>query len=227
MGGDCTRCLSSFIGEGKKLPLILRGFCDMLTTEVVAREEKYVRGFDMVLSPIRYDNLNPRQKEAYNFQKVSGLLADFGFITIRLTDDWQGADFIAQHINGREFLKVQLKGRCSLAKKYSGKNVHICFPDRGAWYLVPHDELVEWHRERNLVINTPSWEKGEYNFPLLSKSLSRHIENYRISPRDSSLLTEGYLGQRAKQGSKKAFLAALRHVPDVEPDPQDKLWAIS
>jgi hypothetical protein len=35
------------------------------------------------------------------------VLADYGFLTMRLSDDWQGADFIAQHIDGA-FLKVQL-----------------------------------------------------------------------------------------------------------------------
>ena len=52
------------------------------------------------LTRIRYADLNARQKENYNFQKVSAVLADFGFTTLRLTDDWQGADFIAQHIDG-------------------------------------------------------------------------------------------------------------------------------
>lgn len=56
---------------------------------------------------VTYDSLNARQQEAYNFQKVSAVLADYGFVTIRLTSDWQGADFIAQHKDG-EFLKVQL-----------------------------------------------------------------------------------------------------------------------
>lgn len=48
-----------------------------------------------------------RLPEAYNFQKVSGVLADFSFATIRLTDDWQGADFIAQHIDGQQFPKLK------------------------------------------------------------------------------------------------------------------------
>ena len=70
------------------------------------------------LSRVRYADLNARQKENYNFQKVSAVLADFGFSTLRLTDDWQGADFIAQHVDGETFLKVQLKGRLTFGKKY-------------------------------------------------------------------------------------------------------------
>lgn len=52
--------------------------------------------------------LNSRQLEAHRFQKVSAVLADFGYQTIRLSDDWNGADFIAQHIDG-SFLMVQPK----------------------------------------------------------------------------------------------------------------------
>ena len=49
---------------------------------------------------IKYGSLNNRQKESYNFQKVSSILAEYGFVTMKLNDDWQGADFIAQHIDG-------------------------------------------------------------------------------------------------------------------------------
>jgi hypothetical protein len=44
---------------------------------------------------IRYEILNARQKELSNFQKVAATLADYGFNCIKLTDDWQGADFLA------------------------------------------------------------------------------------------------------------------------------------
>lgn len=71
---------------------------------------------------IAYENLNARQKESYNFQKFSAVLADYGYITIKLSDDWHGADSIAQHLSG-ETLKVQLKGRLSFYKKYQDKDL--------------------------------------------------------------------------------------------------------
>jgi len=43
---------------------------------------------------IDYKTLNSRQKENCNFQKVSAALADYGFVTLRLSDDWQGADLL-------------------------------------------------------------------------------------------------------------------------------------
>jgi len=133
------------------------------------------------LKRVQYAKLNARQQESYNFQKVSGVLADYGFTTIRLSDDWQGADFIAQHIDGQQFLKVQLKGRCTLAKKYRGKDLYICFRDRGAWYLAPHDELLAWVEENMKVKNTKSWNTaGLYSFPRLSQALKQHLKSYRL-----------------------------------------------
>jgi hypothetical protein len=77
------------------------------------------------LKTIVYSQLNARQKENFNFLKVSAVLADYGYMTMRLNDDWQGADFIAQHIDGGTFLKVQLKSRLAFGTKYQGKDL-IC-----------------------------------------------------------------------------------------------------
>jgi hypothetical protein len=129
---------------------------------------------------VKYDDLTSRQKEAYNFQKVSALLSEFGYSTIRLSDDWNGADFIAQHLDG-SFLKVQLKGRLSFYEKYSDKDLYICFRDNQHWYLYPHDELRDKVLSMGLMKGTESWDdrKG-YSFPRLSKSLEKMLDSYRI-----------------------------------------------
>src|SRR5437016_14387824 len=95
----------------------------------------------MKLLKIPYTALNARQKEDFNFQKVSAVLAEYGFVTLRLSDDWQGADFIALHISG-EVLRVQLKSRLAFYKKYQGKDLYVAFGEGEAWYLYPHDELL-------------------------------------------------------------------------------------
>lgn len=94
------------------------------------------------LRKIDYNILNARQKESWNFQKVSAVFADYAFITIRLSDDWNGADFVAQHLSGTT-LNVQLKGRLSFCKKYLGKKLQICFRDGDQWYLYPHDPILK------------------------------------------------------------------------------------
>lgn len=94
---------------------------------------------------IVYKDPNSRQQETYNFQKASAVLAEFGYLTIRLSDDWNGADFIAQHFETKAFLKVQLKGRLTFSKKYRGQELFICFRDLDdRRYLYPHDE--GWRR---------------------------------------------------------------------------------
>ncbi len=108
-------------------------------------------------------------------------MADYGFVTIKLSDDWQGADFIAQHIDGEKFLKIQLKGRLYFAKKYIGKNLYIAFFLKENWYLCPHDEVLDLVIALGDFRNTKSWEKGgAYSFPAPSQELYKALENYKI-----------------------------------------------
>lgn len=130
---------------------------------------------------IDYANLNSRQRESYNLQKVGAVLADFGFITIPLSDDWGNADFIAQHCDGRTFFKVQLKSRLTFSKDYAGKDLQVCFPSGADWYLFPHDEVLELIKQAGLIEGSSSWTTaGEYSFPTLSKSVREILEPYRI-----------------------------------------------
>lgn len=139
-----------------------------------------LKTYSMKFEKISYDNLNARQKENYNFQKVSSVLADYGYTTLRLSDDWQGADFIAQDKNGT-FIKVQLKGRLTFAEKYRGKDIFICFRDRGEWYLFDHDSLLAVALEKTNIKNTESWTVGhEYSFPTIPKELVSEISKYKI-----------------------------------------------
>lgn len=143
----------------------------------------------MILNHIKYDNLNSRQKERYNFQKLAGLLADYGFSSIKLDDDWQGADFLAQHIDGFTFIKVQLKGRLTFNKKYIGKNIFIAFPYLGNWYLFDHDELLQSFLEvfSNQMATSISWvQLGEYSWNSLSRQILTLLESCRLTPMSSA-----------------------------------------
>jgi len=130
---------------------------------------------------IEYKDLNSRQKENYNFQKVAAILADYGYNCMWLNDDWEGADFIACHIDGVSFLKVQLKGRLTLQKKYNGKNIFIAFNQNGRWYVYPHDKLREELLSIGLMSGSASWEeKGGYSWPNIPKHILSHMEQYAI-----------------------------------------------
>lgn len=43
-----------------------------------------------------------------------------------------------------------------------------------------------------------------------------------ITEKIAAFMTEGYLEERARRGSKEKFLQALAKVPDVEPEEHDK-----
>lgn len=139
---------------------------------------------ELTFNKIDYSQLNSRQKEIYNYQKLSAILADYGFITHRLTDDWQGADLIAQHIDGETFLKIQLKGRLSFNKKYVGKEIYISFRSgQGIWYLFNHDAILNrLINEENVIKGTISWdEEGAYTFPKLSGKLREMLKPYKLN----------------------------------------------
>ena len=113
------------------------------------------------MDKIEYNNLNSKQQENYNFHKVASALADYGYDSMRLNNDWEGADFIA--VKGDEMLKIQLKGRFTIDKKYIGKDIHIAFIEGGVIKMYKHDEAVNMIPEN--ISNSTSWtDKGLYHW---------------------------------------------------------------
>ncbi|WP_318477029.1 hypothetical protein [Photobacterium leiognathi] len=130
----------------------------------------------MKLSKIKYSELNSRQKEIFNFQKLSAVLADYGFNCIKLADDWQGADFLAYHKDGQDSLRVQLKARLTISEKYLGKDLYMAFPVKDNWCLIEHDVLVELVRIHTNWLNTSSWiDNGNYHSASPGKQLLNAI----------------------------------------------------
>lgn len=131
---------------------------------------------------IPYDELNSRQKENYNFQKVAARLADYGFNCLRLTDDWQGADFIACHIDGETFLKIQLKGRLTIDKKYIGKDIYIAFILDDDCYVYPHDDFLSDLIERGALGEQSNlWhQRGVRSWPRPPSWALQVLSQYRI-----------------------------------------------
>jgi hypothetical protein len=140
------------------------------------------------LERVTYAELNSRQKENYNYAHVSAILANYGFTTMRLTDDWEGADFIAQHISGEPFLKVQLKSRLWVDTKYKLKGIWTCFRaiPGGSWYLYPHDAFLEFALRELGIGSTAVWENahdlatvsGAYSWPGVSAKLKQWLAAY-------------------------------------------------
>ena len=135
----------------------------------------------ITMNKINYEGLKPKQQENYNFHKISSVLAEYGYSCVRLSDDWNGADFLALHISGGNDLKVQLKGRLAFDKKYMGKNLHVAFRDGSDWFLYPHDEVLEQLISNGIMTGTKSWEiKGNYHFPSLSPKIREIMRDYLL-----------------------------------------------
>lgn len=125
-------------------------------------------------------DLNPKAREMYNFHKVASVLADYGYTSMWLNDDWNGADFIAVHIDGKSDIKIQLKGGISFAQKYRNKNLHICFIDScsGTTYLYPHDEILNKVESQ---ISDKKWqEQGTYFQTKITSRFRDLLEPYKI-----------------------------------------------
>ena len=139
----------------------------------------------MRFEKIPYDSLNAKQKEQFNFQKIAATLAEYGFNCIKLADDWMGADFLAYHVNGTTTLKVQLKSRLVIDRKYLGKDIWIAFPHKGNWYLIEHDDLVRKAGESTGWLKTASWT-GEklhfYSSDAINKALLESLGENKIGP---------------------------------------------
>jgi frataxin-like iron-binding protein CyaY len=131
-------------------------------------------GSEAMFKHISYDTLNARQKELFNFQKIAATLADYGYNSIKLAGDWQGADFLAYHIDGTTTLKVQLKSRITINKKYLAKEIWIAFPHNGFWYLVEHESLVAKIGECTDWLQSPSWQTAnEYSSVSINQKLAQ------------------------------------------------------
>jgi hypothetical protein len=92
-----------------------------------------------------------------------------------------GIDLILHNERAGDTKLVQLKGRWTIDKKYIGRNIWIAFPDRGEWYVAPHDEMVRMGSRHHA---TTSWAKGSYNKTPLSKSDRNELSSYKFGSPD-------------------------------------------
>lgn len=128
----------------------------------------------MPFNKVEYKNLNSKQKENYNFHIIAAKLAEYGFNSMRLSDDWQGADFISVHIDGSLMLKIQLKGRFTIDKKYIGKEIWIVFVENDEIKIYKHDDAIPLLKPN--VVNSDSWaNKGGYSWGKTPKVFDKII----------------------------------------------------
>lgn len=133
------------------------------------------------LAPVAYEDLNSRQREIRNFHKIAARLADFGFHSMWLSDDWQGADFLAVHIDGETIMRVQQKSRATIDRKYLGRGLHIAYLADGAVFLYLHDDLVS-HWQQNVPSwgQSASWASGAVHWGAPPAWLKLWLDEHRL-----------------------------------------------
>ena len=133
----------------------------------------------MIRDKVAYAQLNARQKENYF---VAARLALYGYNSIRLTDDYAGADFLAVHRDG-DVLKVQLKSRMTLDRKYCGKGVHLAFRTGDRVFVYDHDAIIPEVLAATNLEQTVSWsERGAYSWNRLPKFTDEILTRYELCP---------------------------------------------
>jgi hypothetical protein len=95
---------------------------------------------------------------------------------------YNGIDLILLNEATGDTKLVQLKGRWTIDKKYIGRNIWVAFPDRGVWYVAPHDEML---RLGDRHTGTDSWAKGTYSKSPLSKADREELASYRFGDPDA------------------------------------------
>jgi hypothetical protein len=132
------------------------------------------------MKKLRISSLSIRKDE--KFQNMVECLVDNGYYCERLTDDTDGVDFIANHIDGKRRLKVVLNGRAGFYKKYKGKQLFIAFQEGGETYLYPHDEVLQEWLDKGKIAGTDSWkDKGVYHYSSLNAELKSVLLPYKLS----------------------------------------------
>ena len=137
----------------------------------------------MKFKKIPYEQLNARQQENYDYHKITGKLADYGYSCSRLSDDWQGADFIAIHIDGKSFVKVQQKGRFEVdGLRYKGKKIWIAFRDNHSnrIFIYPHDKALKHVEDGITNKNAIFWITFRRNWNKITKRNMEFLSNYEL-----------------------------------------------
>jgi hypothetical protein len=130
--------------------------------------------------------LSLNEIEAANRAEVTALLIRVGYRVYRPEADCYGEDLILRTPDG-ELRAVQLKASPDVNwKKYGGRALWMLFPDPKStrprkWFLVPHDELHEWVKDKHG--HAPKWDEA-WRWPAIPNGLGRFLDsiNSQLSP---------------------------------------------
>lgn len=138
---------------------------------------------------IAFSALDNKQREAYHYHKVCGMLADYGLTCTWLIADWRGADFVAVGLDGTA-LPIQLKsGGYEINEKYRAyTDLWMLFPNGEDWYFIKHHDLVEIAGRTTNQLQSKAWtETGKYSISSanpkrrIPSQLAESLHPYKIN----------------------------------------------
>jgi hypothetical protein len=127
------------------------------------------------------DNFSSQFTEARNRSRLDDLMLGKGFVPYHPALD-TGVDVIYYHEVADEILKVQLKSRATMDKKYIGRGILVAFPDDTDWYIYDHDAFVD-HAVGNYVDpTTKSWsENGLWTWGSIPKWMRAYLSENNLA----------------------------------------------
>ena len=133
---------------------------------------------------VSYRELSGKEQESYNAAKLRALMAEWGYLeSVTVNVDKHGADLLFYRSSDGCILKVQLKGRPTLAKAYKDKDIYVAFQDKktGSWYVYNHDVVLEQTLEQGKLAGSKSWDiQGSWSWSAIPSWLHTTLMDWRI-----------------------------------------------
>ena len=137
---------------------------------------------------VDYQDLNAKQREVYNFHFIAARLAQYGYASYPIRDDWNGGDMFSRHMLSGQALTVQIKSRATFDKKYLGKDLHIGFPLGEAVFVYPHDQVLSSYMAGRTARGLPlddnqAWSRdGLVHWVNPTKEIMGLLKPYELAP---------------------------------------------
>lgn len=130
---------------------------------------------------------------------ISPYFLDDGFIPFTPEFD-TGVDLIIYRERDDLLIKLQLKSRWTIHKKYEGRGIAMAFPDRGDFYLIPHDLCIDYAKTQSNFLNTSSWkDKGIYHMASMSLAMREHFAPFCLKAGGDNEDTYSYYRKNQSQ----------------------------
>ena len=142
----------------------------------------------------RLNQFADAHRSVRNATQITEVINRNTFVSLALADGFNaflpvfdgGVDFILYREKDNTFRKVQLKARWTIDRKYVNRDIWIAFPivfpSKVAWYLMPHDLMLE-HAKADGKTKTDSWVlHGTYHMPQPSQTMVLSCEDFRFKP---------------------------------------------